>query len=137
MNKCECGSSNILRINPLAQIAMLQCQQCKRFMIPWEDRKKVLIRLNEEHPELQLFESPGTINERVLRFWAKTDPKGTAAHILHFIEDQDPEFFRRMTACTTIDRDARRGFDGNNDGLNRTYRKEAQRHKEGMEAFLE
>lgn len=136
--RCDCGSANVTRINPLAKIAMLQCNQCKSFFIPWDDRRKVCIRIGEEHPGLQLFETGGVINERVFRFWAKTDPKGTAAKILDFIQSQDPEFFRRMTPCTTIDRDFRRKMLDNNDGLNRTYRKEAEKRKPtGLEVLMQ
>lgn len=84
-------------------------------------RIAVCIKISKDDLTLRKVDK-GIVNKKLFAFWAETDSFG--AHLKAFIDENDPEFYRRATKATTIERDFRRKIDGNEDGLNATYRKE-------------
>jgi hypothetical protein len=84
-----------------------------------------IIRVHCTEPgktHLKNIDDPGTFLESYIEFLAKTDPEGTGATFKKYIDEHDPDFYNRVVPPTTHDRDRRRPFDGNDDGMNNTWR---------------
>lgn len=120
--KKACRSNNVIRVNPTGRIPKYKCMTCNGApFIEQADRIAICSKITRDDTNLRNVDD-GVINKRLFAFWAETDSFG--AHIKAFIEENDPDFYRRVTAATTIERDFRRETENNEDGLNATYRKE-------------
>lgn len=125
MTQCTgCKRNNVIRLNPTEHIPQYKCLYCKLYFIEQKDRIKLLIVINQQMQELKDIDAHGTINRRILEFWRKTNP--TFAKYLPMMLEETPHLCEMLTPATTLDRDARRAIDGNEEGLNENYRKEKQ-----------
>lgn len=118
----KCQGHNIIRLNPLEKTPQWKCLTCKLCFIEQKDRIKLLIVIDNERPELKEIDRHGVINERIFEFWRRTNP--TFDRYARMMLEETENLCELLTPATTIDRDARRQTDGNDDGLNETYRKE-------------
>ena len=127
MTACPfCKSNNVIRLNPQEKVPQYKClrEGCKRFFIEQRDRIALLIAINKDKPDLRDLDNHGAINERLFEFWARTNP--TFAKYYRAMLEETDNLLEMLTPATTIEKDARRDFDGNEDGLNKTYRLEAR-----------
>lgn len=120
-----CHSTNVIRINPLESIPQWKCLSCKRFFILQKDRIKLLIIINQQMQELKDIDRHGVINRRIFEFWSKSDP--VFAKYYKMMLEESENLCERLTPATTLERDARRIFLNNSEGLNASYRKERDR----------
>ena len=126
MTTCTtCKGANVIRLNPLEKCPQYKCLSCKTVFIEQKDRIKLLIALNLEKPELRDIDRKGIINERCFEFWARTNP--TFAKYYRQMLEETPNLAELLTPATTIDRDARRSFADNDEGLNATFKADNQR----------
>ena len=121
----SCRATETFRLNPLEKVPQYKCLKCKICFIPQEDRIRLLIVINQERQDLKDINKHGIINERIFEFWCRTNP--VFAKYARAMLEETENICALLTPATTIDRDARRSLEGNEDGLNKTYRREKLR----------
>lgn len=139
MPKCthlNCGSANVIRVNDhFAKFPYWRCMKCKRYFMEAEHRLAIIRTMcNEPNKQHLRNIDAGTFLESYIEFISRTDPKGTGALFKKYIEEHDPEFYERVTTPTTHDRDRRRKFEGNDDGMNNTWRP-PDKSEQSLDAF--
>lgn len=127
MPSCQkrgCGSANVIKISkPFAKFPYWKCGKCGFGFMEQEHRLKILANLGI-NDNLRDIDDSTTIIKTWIEFIALTDPEGTGEIFKKYIEEHDPDFFKRVISFTTIERDRRRPIETNEKGLNKTWREE-------------
>lgn len=126
-----CKAGNVIRLNPLETIPQFKClnSRCKKVFIPQADRIKLMRAIRVSKPHLRDINAD-TFNEICFEFWCATVP-GFARFYARML-DETPNILELLTSATTIDRDGRRKFEGNDEGLNATFKADNQRLEKAL-----
>ena len=125
--KRNCGSANVIKISkPFAKFPYWRCNKCGFGFMEQADRLKILANIGI-NDNLKDIDDSTTIIKTWFEFIAMTDPEGTGLLFKKYIEEKDPDFYKRIISFTTIERDRRRPIETNEKGLNATWREEKEK----------